>query len=333
MVADHLTELGIAARADEIVTSAQAAARYLADRMPGGARVLVVGAAGLIEALRERGLVPVCTADGPVDAVVQGYSPDLDWALLAEGAVAINRGVPWVATNVDPTVPSPRGPLPGNGSLVAALRHATGREPVTTGKPDPTMHREMVLRSRAEHPIVVGDRLDTDIEGANAVGCPSLLVFSGVTTVAELLAATPKLRPTYLAADLSGLLSSHPQPESAGGVTRCGRWSTRDRGSGLVLAAGTSAGSSRQGAHDGSGVSGDGAWDDDLLDAVRALCVAHWDTTDQRDAGADQAGGSARGSTIGTAGDAVESLGAIEVGPAEGDEQAAAVLRRLGLLD
>src|SRR6185437_1343231 len=128
--------------------------------------VLVVGTTGLIEALRERGLNPVESADESPQAVVQGYSPLTDWAKLAEGAVAINRGLLWVATNLDPTVPSPRGPLPGNGSLVAALRHATGAEPVATGKPDPTMHRESVQRSAAERPIVVGDRLDTDIEGA-----------------------------------------------------------------------------------------------------------------------------------------------------------------------
>ena len=148
VVADHLNDLGIAARVGEIVTSAQAAARHLADRLPGGASVLVVGTTGLDEALRERGLNPVGSAEGQVDAVVQGYSPEMNWRLLAEGAIAINRGVPWVATNIDPTVPSPRGPLPGNGSLVAALRCATRRDPVVTGKPDPTMHRESVLRSQ-----------------------------------------------------------------------------------------------------------------------------------------------------------------------------------------
>ena len=125
----------------------------------------MVGADGLVEALRERGLTPVTSADEEPAAVVQGYSPDLDWRKLAEGAIALQRGVPWVATNLDPTVPSPRGRLPGNGSMVAALRHATGLSPVSTGKPDPTMHRETVERSSAQRPLVVGDRLDTDIEG------------------------------------------------------------------------------------------------------------------------------------------------------------------------
>jgi glycerol 3-phosphatase-2 len=258
VVARHLVDLGIQAEPEEIVTSSQAAARYLAEHLPARARVLVVGTTGLIEALDERGLTPVPDALGPVDAVVQGYSPDLSWRQLAEGAVAINRGVPWVATNVDPTVPSPRGPLPGNGSLVAALRHATGVEPFVTGKPQPAMHRESLLRSGAQRPIVVGDRLDTDIEGANTVGCPSLLVMSGVTAVPDLLAAPPERRPTYLGADVGALLEAHPEPVAEGALTICGTWEVRRAAEGLVL--------SRR--------SGDDARDG--LDAVRALCAAVW---------------------------------------------------------
>lgn len=261
-VADHLTELGVVAKPAEVVTSAQAAARYLADRLPGGARVLVVGTVGLDEALLERGLVPVSDARGQVDAVVQGYSPEMNWKLLAEGAVAIDRGVLWVATNLDPTVPSPRGRLPGNGSLVAALRHATGKEPIATGKPDPAMHRESLLRSHAKRPLVVGDRLDTDIEGASAVGCPSLLVLSGVTGAAEALAAPPKQRPTYLAADVHGLLETHPEVDVTERAAVCGPWRAEraeaaDAGGRTVLLRGTA-----------------GAQSD--LDALRALCAAAW---------------------------------------------------------
>ena len=273
VVADHLTALGIPATADEIVTSAQAAAHYLADRLPAHARVLVVGTTGLEQALRERGLVPVADATGEVDAVVQGYSPDLTWRLLAEGAVAINRGVPWVATNVDPTVPSPRGRLPGNGSMVAALRHATGVEPIVTGKPDPTMHRESVQRSGARRPIVVGDRLDTDIEGANAVGCDSLLVLSGVTSARELLQAPPARRPAFVAADLRGLLVPHEQPVKADSGVVCGRWratrSAAREGSRLVLRLHARSGPGEP-AHEGRSAP------DDDLDALRALCAALW---------------------------------------------------------
>lgn len=264
-VADRLTGLGVPASATEVITSAQAAAHYLADRLPAAAAVLVVGGAGLVEALTERGLRPVSSAeDGPA-AVVQGYSPTLDWAQLAEGAVAIRRGVPWVATNLDATVPSARGPLPGNGSMVAALRQATGAEPVSTGKPDPTMHRETVERTGARTPIVVGDRLDTDIEGAHAVGCDSLLVLSGVTDAAALLAAPRQHRPTYLGWDAGALLTSQPGVRRSRGEARCGAWQARISGASITLRR-----------SEGTVATGDD------LDAVRALAAVVWST----DAGA-----------------------------------------------
>jgi HAD superfamily hydrolase (TIGR01450 family) len=273
VVARHLTDLGIPARSDEVVTSAQAAAHYLADRLPAGARVLVVGTTGLEEALRERGLVPAVSADEHVDAVVQGYSPDLTWRMLAEGAVAINRGVPWVATNADPTVPSPRGRLPGNGALVAALKHATGAEPVVTGKPDPTMHRETVQRSQAQRPIVVGDRLDTDIQGADAVGCDSLLVLSGVTSPRELLTAEPDRRPTYVAADLAGLLVPHPAPDLTDGSAACGVWrAALTTAVGGVWRLALRPSDAAQRGEVGAGVND--------LDALRALCALGWATDD-----------------------------------------------------
>jgi HAD superfamily hydrolase (TIGR01450 family) len=302
-VAQHLTELGIDAAADEVVTSAQAAAHSLADRLPAGAQVLVVGTSGLEAALRERGLVPVAEAVDEVAAVVQGYSPDLSWRQLAEGAVAINRGLPWVATNLDPTVPSARGRLPGNGALVAALRHATGVEPVATGKPDPTMHRESVQRSGAANPIVVGDRLDTDVEGANAVGCASLLVLTGVTSPAELLAASPKLRPSFVAADLAGLLQPHPAPVDTGEGVTCGHWLASVESGRLTLRA--------RGGHapDGDEASVRSANGDDL-DALRALCVAAWSTD-----------GAAKGTVAAGGEDAAQRRTAEEV------------LARLGLAD
>jgi glycerol-1-phosphatase len=264
VVAEHLTSLGVAAVPDEVITSAQAAAHLLADMLPRGARVLVVGTTGLEEALSERGLVPVHSADDDPAAVVQGYSPDLSWRQLAEGALAIGRGLPWVASNLDRTVPSPRGPLPGNGSMVAALRHATGVEPRATGKPDPSMHRESVQRSGAQRPIVVGDRLDTDVEGADAVGCPSLLVLTGVTDPAELLAAPPNRRPSFLARDLAGLVHTHPVARW-NGRAECGRWRV-SIGAGGELAL---------------SVAPDDADTQDDLDPLRALCVASWHVVDR----------------------------------------------------
>lgn len=270
VVAEHLTRLGIAADAAEVTTSAQAAARHLAERLPPGAHVLVVGTSGLYEALRERGLVPVDRDGEDVVAVVQGFSPELTWPQLAEGAIAITRAVPWVATNLDPTVPSPRGRLPGTGSMVAALRLATGAEPTVTGKPDPTMHRESVQRSGARNPIVVGDRLDTDIAGANAAPCPSLLVLSGVTSPAEVLAAPMLQRPSYLARDVSGLLRAQRRASAAEAGFRCGLWTVARSGARWRLHR------DAEPAPAGERSAGDRPVGEDGLDALRALCAAAW---------------------------------------------------------
>jgi hypothetical protein len=162
-------------------------------------------------------------ADGPA-AVVQGYGPDVSWRSLAEAALAVRRGVPWVATNLDATLPSPRGPLPGNGALVGAVVVATGRTPISVGKPELPLHQEAVRRTNARRPLVVGDRLDTDIEGAARAHCDSLLVLTGVTDVAQLLLADPDKRPSYLARDLRGLNTSHPDVNVSEQVVTCGDW-------------------------------------------------------------------------------------------------------------
>jgi hypothetical protein len=161
-----------------------------------------------------------------------------------------------VATNADLTVPSPRGPLPGNGSLVAAVRTATGHAPdEIVGKPHPRLHAESVRRSGARRPLVVGDRLDTDVEGAVHAGTDSLLVLSGVTTPGVLVAAPPHRRPTYVSARLDGLLVVHPGVSIAAETT-CGAWTAR-RAAGEVVLSGT-------------GEPGE------ELDALRALCGAAW---------------------------------------------------------
>jgi HAD superfamily hydrolase (TIGR01450 family) len=222
VVAAHLRELGMPAQDGDVVTSAQAAARVAAELVPPGSPVLVVGGEGLRAALRERGLEPVASADDEPVAVVQGFSPDLGWALLAEGAYALERGVPWVASNTDLTIPTPRGRAPGNGTLVEVLRRATGREPVVAGKPETPMHAEAVARTGSSRPLVVGDRLDTDIEGANRAGVASLLVFTGVTDEADVVLATDDLRPAFIADDLGGLHHAHPATHVDGNEFTCG---------------------------------------------------------------------------------------------------------------
>ncbi len=226
-VAALLTSFGAPATAADVVTSAQAAARLLAERLPAGAPVLVIGGTGLRMAVRERGLRPVSTAAARPQAVVQGYSPDVGYSLLAEGGLAVAAGALFVATNGDLTLPSRRGAQPGNGSLVQVIATATGVQPLVAGKPEPPLHRESVLRTDAKHPLVVGDRLDTDIEGAHRVGADSLLVLTGVTDPAGAVLAPRSQRPTYLAEDLAGLLEPHPEVTSQDGAFGCGGWTAR----------------------------------------------------------------------------------------------------------
>ncbi|WP_329023974.1 HAD-IIA family hydrolase [Streptomyces sp. NBC_01423] len=253
-VAEHLTELGVPAEASDVITSAQAVSRLVADQLPAGARVLVIGGEGLRVALRERGLEPVESADDDPVAVVQGYGgPDMAWGRFAEASYAINRGLPWFASNTDLTIPGARGIAPGNGAAVEVVRIATGAEPQVAGKPLPPMHRETVLRTGAERPLVVGDRLDTDIEGAFNGGVDSLLVLTGVTDAAQLVTAVPEHRPTYIDADLRGLLTGQPEVEEDGGGFRCDGWTASARDGRLVL--------------DGDG---------EPLDGLRALCAAAW---------------------------------------------------------
>jgi len=205
-VADILNAMDVAARTEEVFTSARAAASALAGLFPPGSPVLVVGAQALRDEVAEVGLTVVDSADELPVAVVQGYGPQVGWAQLAEACVAIRAGAVWVATNTDATLPTPRGPLPGNGSLVMALAHALGRSPDhEIGKPQPTLFVDALAAAGARRALVVGDRLDTDIAGAHRAGMDSLLVLTGVNTARDAELADAEQRPTYVADDLDGL--------------------------------------------------------------------------------------------------------------------------------
>lgn len=206
-VAQHLCAMGFKAKHDDIVTSAQSAARLLQEQLQPGAAVLIVGTDSLAAEVRKVGLKPVRQwSDGPV-AVVQGHNPQTGWADLAEAALAIRGGALWVAANVDKTLPSERGLLPGNGAMVAALRTATDSKPQVAGKPEPTLLTDALARGKFHAPLVVGDRLDTDIAGANAAGLPSLHVLCGVSTAADTVRAEVGERPNYIAEDLRSLFA------------------------------------------------------------------------------------------------------------------------------
>lgn len=240
-VAEKLTGVGVAAEAADVVTSAQAAARVLAEAHGKGARILLLGGEGLRVALLEAGLEPT---DDPVDvvAVASGYGPDVRWRDIMRVSTLVRDGLPYVASNADLTIPTPYGLAPGHGVLVRTITGFAGVEATVAGKPEKPLMEETVLRVGGDRPIMVGDRLDTDIEGAHAIAAPSLLVLTGVTWLEELAAATEELRPTYISPTLEGLFEPHPTPAADGGSVELGGWAARvDDGRLRVTGEGTDA--------------------------------------------------------------------------------------------
>lgn len=208
-VADHLSSLGIPARADQVTTSSQAGAELVRARTREGASVLPVGGPGVRAAVLEAGLVVAARAEDRPEAVLQGFGREVGWRDLCDVAVAVQGGALWVATNTDLTIPTERGTMPGNGSLVGAVRRAVDVEPLVAGKPEPGIFTVAVQRAGGSRPLVVGDRLDTDIAGAVRAGMPSLLVMTGVSGPADVFGAPEALRPTHLGADLRSLAEEH----------------------------------------------------------------------------------------------------------------------------
>jgi glycerol 3-phosphatase-2 len=216
----------VPADASEVVTSAQAAARVLRETYGEGARIVALGAAGLREGLTAAGLVPVGVQDEGV-ALATGYGPDVVWRDVMRAAVRLRDGLPWVASNTDHTIPTSFGVAPGHGVMVQMLAEFSGVRPVVAGKPERPLFDETIARTGARWPLMVGDRLDTDIEGATNAGIASLLVMTGVTELAHLVAAPPRLRPTYVSADLRGLLEAHEVPVRDGSGWRARGWTAR----------------------------------------------------------------------------------------------------------
>jgi HAD superfamily hydrolase (TIGR01450 family) len=238
-VAEHLTGLGLHVEADDVVTSPQAAIKLLAGLVPAGSTILVVGGAGLLDIVRAAGFVATDSTEDKPAAVIQGFSPDVGWKQLAEAAYALARdehgnGIPWVATNTDWTIPQERGIAPGNGTLVSAVHTAVGILPVVAGKPERAIFDEAIARFGAVSPVFIGDRLDTDILGANRAGIPSIMVLTGIDGSRQVIAAAPDQRPHYLLDDLRGLTEPYPtieQGEDTDGsiVTRVGAAVVRRR--------------------------------------------------------------------------------------------------------
>lgn len=220
-VAQHLRELGIRAEATDVVNSTMATLRMLKEHLPPGSRVLPVGSAALTQQLSDAGyeVVERCTARPA--AVVQGYDPRLSWPQLEEGVLAIQAGARWFVTNPDPTRPSERGIVPGCGAQADAIRLCVSVEPQMAGKPCPPLLQETVERIGAQRPIFVGDRLDTDVLGANNVSMDSLFVFTGAHGKWDLAAAEPQYRPTAIGWNVSALLEP-ARVASGDQEVRCG---------------------------------------------------------------------------------------------------------------
>ena len=221
-IAEQLVDLGISATPDQIVGSASAGVMLLANKITAGSKVLVVGGDGLRHAVTEYGFEAVDHASQLPAAVIQGFSPDVSWRELAQASFAIQGGAIWIATNQDWTIPVEQGIAPGNGTLVGAVHTAVGILPEIAGKPFRPIFDQALRQLDIRQPLMVGDRLDTDIRGANTASFDSAVVMTGIVTRKELLAAGPEDRPKFILQDLTGLFERYQAPRSTKRGMKCG---------------------------------------------------------------------------------------------------------------
>lgn len=269
-VVEKLRGFDIPAEPHAVMTSAMNLMYLLEEELELGDKVLVVGSDALKDQVRDTGFEVVEDATEPVAAVVQGFSPDIDWAQLSEAAYAINDGARFYATNLDATLPLERGRALGNGALVSAITRATGARPAATGKPKPEIMERTAQFVGSEKPLAVGDRLETDTAAAVGAHMPSLHVLTGISSAADVVKADRGMRPSYLALDLRGLSEEHPQPQHhkdgtwTAGVSqpvRFTRWGNAVIG--------------------GYEMRGDGDPITVNLDTYRALAAAGWEAIDE----------------------------------------------------
>ena len=220
-IAEQLRGFGLNATADQVIGSARAGAKMLADRIPAGSKVLVVGGEGLRVEVAALGFEIVSKADESPAAVIQGFAPDVGWTQLAEASYAIQRGAIWLATNQDWTIPREGGIAPGNGTLVSAVHTAVGILPDFAGKPFRPIYVSAMEQLGIERPLFVGDRLDTDIRGARDFGMASACVLTGVATRKELIGSRPEDRPDYIISDLMELFLEYPEIKSTKRGAKC----------------------------------------------------------------------------------------------------------------
>lgn len=257
-VAEAMRGMDIPAQADQVVTSAQVVAAGIVQQAGPDAAVLVVGSDALRAAVEEEGLE--ITADPKAaDAIAFGLTPSVTWRDLADATIAARNGAFWAVANLDATLPTPHGPLPGMGAMVGTVATALGRGPdLAAGKPERPIYEAALARRKGGRAIMVGDRPESDIEGANSVGIDSLLVFTGVVAPIQALALPPERRPTHLGWSIGALTETHPEVRLGDSAAECGGWTAALDGGELVL-------------------TGDGA----EMDGWRALCEMAWTGADQ----------------------------------------------------
>lgn len=206
-VAGHLTDLGMPASPHEVFGSAPAGVSLMAREIPRGARVLVTGSRYLRQLVEDGGFQVVDSAADRPAAVIQGFDPQLRWIDLAEAAYAVNDGARWFATNCDLTIPREHGIAPGNGALIEAVGRATGAIPTAAGKPEPVMFVQAAQALGLQAPLVIGDRLDTDILGGNRARFTTALVLTGIDTRESVGAAEAASRPDHILETLADLFA------------------------------------------------------------------------------------------------------------------------------
>lgn len=253
-IADQLRGFGLELSLDDVISSAQAGVQLLTGMIPAGSKVLVVGGEGLRFEVKNAGFELVELSDDKPAAVIQGFAPEVGWKDLAEASYSIQAGAKWIATNQDWTIPREKGLAPGNGTLVSAVHTAVGQLPVVAGKPERAIFETAMRKFGTKSAIYVGDRLDTDVVGANKAGLGSGLVMTGVTTRKELLAAKGDSRPAFILGTLKELCSPYLSPSKTKRGHKIGGVEVELLGDKVVVSFG----------------------DPRSLDALKAACLTIW---------------------------------------------------------
>jgi HAD superfamily hydrolase (TIGR01450 family) len=255
-IVQQLLELGLTAKPEEIISSGQTAVELLQTKISAGAKVLVVGGEGLRARVLSGGFEVVNSSDDKPEAVIQGFAPDVSWKDLAEASYSIQNGAVWVATNNDWTLPQEKGLAPGNGTLVGAVHTAVGQLPIVAGKPEPAIFQTAINLFQPNKALFVGDRLDTDILGANRAAIDSVLVLTGVSSRKDVLAASPEERPAFIVESLHDLLVDYQDPKQTKRGWSCGAASVELLGDKVLVTEG----------------------DPQSIEALRAACNVIWNS-------------------------------------------------------